>query len=188
MSVRWSLPALALLMALVTGCTSADQQASTGGPLNGPDYADAGSGEECIPAKTGSSLTFGGDELHNYGSKAVVIDKVTLSKARGLRVVEAVIVPTSTSLIGYGTGYPPDPGARSQPGVDWDHRRKAAGATLSPQSEKSMNVNNLVLHLQVTDTTGVGMAGVLVHYHVGSSDYVWHNVLGLTVETKKKSC
>ncbi|MDV7214870.1 hypothetical protein [Streptomyces prunicolor] len=189
MSVRRSLPALALLTAaLVTGCSSADQQASGGGPLNGPDYADAGSGEECIPAKKGGSVAFGGDELHNYGSKAVTIDRVTLSKASGLRLVEAVIVSNSTALIGYGSGWPPDPEARSGPGIDWAHRRKAAGATLAPQPDNAKVANNLVLHLQVTAASGVHMAGVLVDYHVGSSEYVWHNVLGLTVETKKKSC
>ncbi|MFE2212123.1 hypothetical protein ACFW93_09080 [Streptomyces canus] len=188
MSVRRSLPALALLAALVTGCSSADHQASTGGPLNGPDYADAGSGEECVPAKEGGSVTFGGDELHNFGSKPVVIDKVTLSKASGLRLVTSVIVSTSSSLIGYSTGYPPVPEARNQPGIDWAHRREAAGATLSPQPDNAKVVNNLVLHLQVTGASGVRMAGVRVQYHVGDSDYVWHNVLGLTVETKKSSC
>ncbi|MCX4853819.1 hypothetical protein OG426_54170 [Streptomyces canus] len=156
--------------------------------MNRPDYADAGSGQECIPAKNGSSITFGGDELHNYGSKDAVIDKVTLSKAKGLRLVESVIVPTSTSLVGYSTGYPPVAEARNQPGIDWDHRRKAAGATLAPQPANAKNTNNLVLHLRITDTSDVRMAGVLVQYHVGDSDYVWHNVLGLTVETKRASC
>ncbi len=96
-------------------------------------------------------------------------------------------MPTSSSLIGYGAGYPRS-GARSQPGVDWAHRRKAAGATLSPQPDNAKVVNNLVLHLQVTSASGVRMAGVQVQYHVGDSDYLWHNVLGLTVETKKSSC
>ncbi|MER7179881.1 hypothetical protein ABT404_10435 [Streptomyces hyaluromycini] len=188
MSVWRSLPALTLLAALVTSCSSGGQQVSDGGPLNGPDDTDAGSGEVCIPAKAGGSIAFGGDELHNYGSKAVVIDRIMLRKASGLRLVEAVIVPNSSALIGYGAGWPPDPEARNQPGIDWAHRRRAAGATLSPQADDAKVVNNLVLHLQVTDTTGVRMAGVLVHYHVGGSDYVWHNVLGLAVETKKKSC
>ncbi|MFI6434291.1 hypothetical protein [Streptomyces sp. NPDC050759] len=62
------------------------------------------------------------------------------------------------------------------------------GATIAPQPDHAKVANNLVLHLQVTGASGVRMAGVLVHYHVGGSDYVWHNVLGLTVETKKKSC
>ncbi|WP_405972457.1 hypothetical protein OG496_24870 [Streptomyces sp. NBC_00988] len=187
--LRRSLPTLVLLLvALVTGCGSADQQGSAGGPLNGPDYADAGSGKECIPEKEGGSVTFGEDELHNYGSKAVVIDKVTLKKASGLHLVEAVIVPTSTAFIGLSTGYPPVPEARSGPGIHWAHRREALGATVAPQPDNTKVANNLVLHLQVTAASGVHMAGVLVHYHVGDSDYVWHNVLGLTVETKKKSC
>ncbi|WP_262064511.1 hypothetical protein [Streptomyces sp. STR69] len=188
MRVRRPLPALIMLVALVTSCSSGGHQASDGGPLNGPGDAEAGSGEECIPAKAGGSIAFGGDELHNYGSKAVVIDKITLRKASGLRLVEAVIVSNSSALIGYGSGWPPDPEARSGPGIDWAHRRKAVGATLSPQPDNAKVLNNLVLHLQVTAASGVRMAGVLVNYHVGRSDYVWRNVLGLTVETQKKSC
>ncbi len=32
------------------------------------------------------------------------------------------------------------------------------------------------------------MAGITVVYHVGDSHYLWHNVLGLAVETKKPTC
>ncbi|MFD4507909.1 hypothetical protein [Streptomyces sp. NPDC058457] len=188
MNVKRSLPALILLAALVTGCSLVHQQDSTDGPLNGPGYADAGSGEVCIPAKTGGSIAFGGDELHNYGSKAVVVDKITLKEASGLRLVESVIVSNSTAFIGYGHGWPPDPEAIDQPGIDWAHRRKAVGATIAPQSDNAKVANNLVLHLQVSAASGVRMAGILVRYHVGDSTYVWHNVMGLTVETKKKKC
>lgn len=45
-----------------------------------------------VATTMGGGISFGGDELHNYGSKPVVIDKITLSKASGLRLVEAVIV------------------------------------------------------------------------------------------------
>ncbi|MFD4598094.1 hypothetical protein ACFWPQ_08635 [Streptomyces sp. NPDC058464] len=176
-----------MLASLVTGCSAAHHQDSADGPLNGPDYADAGSGEECIPEEEGGSVTFGMDELHNYGSKTVVIDKVTLRKASGLRLAEAVIVSTSTAFIGVSTGYPPVPEARNQPGIDWAHRRKAVGASISPQPDNAKVANNLVLHIQVT-ASKAHASGVLVHYHVGDSTYVWHNVMGLTVETKKKKC
>lgn len=189
MNGRRSLPALTLLAALVTACGPADGQGtSADGPLNGPGYTDAGSGEECIPQKAGGSAWFGGDELHNYGNKAVVIDRITLRKANGLRLVEAVIVRNSTAFIGYGYGWPPVPEARDQPGIDWPHRRKAVGATISPQPTNTKTANNLVLHLQVTSTSDVHMAGIQVRYHAGDSHYVWHDVMGLTVETNKRTC
>ncbi|MGX9889956.1 hypothetical protein [Streptomyces sp. NPDC002276] len=166
----------------------AQQQDSTDGPLDEPGYSDGGSGKVCITAKTSGSIFFGGDELHNYGAKALVIDKITLREANGVRLVEALIVSNSSAFIGYGHGWPPDPEARTGPGIDWAHRRKAVGATVSPQSDNAKVANNLVLHLQVTAASGVRMAGIRVRYHVGGSAYVWDNVLGLTVETKKKSC
>ena len=188
MNVRRTLPTLPLLAALLSGCGSPGNGPSADGPLNGPDYTAAGSGEECIPQKEGGSAWFGGDELHNYGSKPAVIDKVTLRKASGLRLAEAVIVSNSTALIGYGYGWPPAPEARDQPGIDWPHRRKAVGATITPQPANAKVANNLVLHLQVTGTSAVRMAGITVEYHVGDSHYLWHNVLGLAVETKKPTC
>ncbi|MFC8430784.1 hypothetical protein [Streptomyces sp. NPDC057253] len=179
---------MTLFAALMAGCVSAGHGTSADGPLNGPDYTDAGSGEECLPQKKGGSAWFGGDELHNYGHKAVVIDRVTLRKPIGLRLVESLIVSNSTASIGYGYGWPPTPEARNQPGIDWPHRRRAVGATIAPQPNDTKVANNLVLHLQVTGSSDVHMTGILVEYHTGSSQYVWHNVLGLTVETKKPTC
>ena len=188
MNVRRTLPALVLLAALVTGCSTVQHQDSTDGPLDQPGDSDGGSGVECIPARTGGSIFFGGDELHNYGHKALVIDKITLRKASGVRLVEALIVSNSSSFIGYGHGWPPDPEARTGPGIDWAHRRKAVGATISPQSDHAKVANNLVLRLQVTAASGARMAGIQVRYHVDGSAYRWDNALGLTVETKKTSC
>ncbi|WP_158691072.1 hypothetical protein [Streptomyces sp. 351MFTsu5.1] len=140
---------MALLAVLMAGCGTAGPGTSADGPLNGPDYSDAGSGKECIPQKKEGGAWFLGDELHNYGHKTVVIDKITLRKANGLRLVEAVIVRTSTAFIGYGYGYgygwPPALEARNQPGIDWPHRRKAVGATISPQPTNAKTANNLDL-------------------------------------------
>ncbi|MEU0410520.1 hypothetical protein ABZ307_22255 [Streptomyces griseorubiginosus] len=44
--------------------------------------------------------------MHNYGSKAAVIDRGTLSKASGLRLAEAVNVSNSTASIRFGDTCP----------------------------------------------------------------------------------
>ncbi|MET7474983.1 hypothetical protein ABZT17_11575 [Streptomyces sp. NPDC005648] len=180
--------ALALALVLGTGCSSAPGTPSGDGPLNGPDYNDAGSGDVCLPAKPGATLTFGGDELHNYGKSKVVVDSVGLTEAHGVRVVDAVIVPAANTFIGYALHYPPPKSNLDDVGTGWQHRRQATGATIAPQSDKSKLTHNLVVAIRVTGTSHVGMKHVMVDYHVGSKRYRWYNVLSLSVETRKKAC
>jgi hypothetical protein len=86
-----------------------------------------------MPAATGATLTVGGDELHNSGTRNVVIDKVGLLDPTGLRFVDAVIVPTREGLIGFARRYPPSKFNRDSAGSGWAHRQPAVGATLPPQ-------------------------------------------------------
>ncbi|MGW2518068.1 hypothetical protein ACWC09_13820 [Streptomyces sp. NPDC001617] len=180
--------ALTLVLALTTGCSSKPGTPAGDGPLNGPDYSDAGSGNVCLPAKQGATLTFGGDELHNYGKDKAVVDGVALAEPHGLRFTDAVLVPATTSLIGYDTHYPPSKFSLDSVGAGWKHRRPAVGATLAPQSATSKATHNLVVAILVTGTSRVRMKGITVDYHVGGKKYRWHNVMGLSVETRKKSC
>ncbi|MBK6014408.1 hypothetical protein [Streptomyces sp. MBT53] len=180
--------ALALALTLATGCSSASGSPSGDGPLNGPDYSDAGSGNVCLPAKPGATVTFGGDELHNYGKSKVVVDSIDLAEPHGLRYADAVIVPATTSSIGYATHYPPPKFNLDSVGTGWKRRRPAVGATLAPQSTTSKATHNLVVAIHVTGTSHVRMKGITVDYHVGGKKYRWHNVMGLSVETEKKAC
>ncbi|MDV9170816.1 hypothetical protein R6V09_11820 [Streptomyces sp. W16] len=179
---------LALAVTLGTGCSSTPGTPAGNGPLNGPDYSDAGSGSVCLPAKPGATLTFGGDELHNYGKNKVVVDRVRLAEPHGLHLTDAVIVPATTSTIGYDTHYPPSKFNVDSVGSGWQHRRPAAGATLAPQATTSKATHNLVVAIHVTGTSRVRMSGVTADYHVGGKKYRWHNVMGLSVETGKKTC
>jgi len=180
--------ALALALTLATGCSSAPGTPSGDGPLNGPDYSDAGSGNVCLPAKPGATVTFGGDELHNFGKKEVVVDSVRLAEPHGLRFAAAVLVPATTSFIGYDNHYPPSKFALASVGTGWQHRRPAVGATIAPQPANPKATHNLVLAIRVTGTSHVRMKGITVDYHVGGKKYRWHNVMGLSVETEKKAC
>ena len=180
--------ALALALTLATGCSSAPGTPSGDGPLNGPDYSDAGSGNVCLPAKPGATVTFGGDELHNFGKKEVVVDSVRLAEPHGLRFAAAVLVPATTSFIGYDNHYPPSKFALASVGTGWQHRRPAVGATIAPQPANPKGTHNLVLAIRVTGTSHVRMKGITVDYHVGGKKYRWHNVMGLSVETEKKAC
>ncbi|WP_262057780.1 hypothetical protein [Streptomyces sp. STR69] len=179
---------LALALTLSTSCSSAPGTPAGNGPLNGPDYSDAGSGNVCLPAKQGATLTFGGDELHNYGKNEVVVDSVRLTEPHGLRFADAVLVPATTSFIGYDTRYPPSKFALASVGTGWQHRRPAVGATIAPQPATPKATHNLVLAIHVTGTSHVRMKGITVDYHVGGKKYRRHNVLGPSVETGKKSC
>ena len=110
-----------------TGCTT--PAASTDAPLHGA--VDEGT-EVCTPKKTGQTLSLGAEVLHNYSNGVVVVDSVVLDDAHGLHLVKALLVPVKDNLFGVGS-YPPSRYSLNQPGVQWDRRRPAVGATLTPQ-------------------------------------------------------
>ncbi|MEV7390962.1 hypothetical protein [Streptomyces sp. NPDC091215] len=184
------LSALVMATALnaVLGCSGS---ATAGGPLDGPDWEKVGSGQVCMPAKPGATLTFGGDELHNYGHKDVVVDKVSLLEPKALRLVDAVVLPTRNTFVGYSSHYPPRKPALDGLESAWDHRRPAVGMTIAPQPDSTSDTartHNLVVAVRVTGRTKVGMAAVIVDYHVGGTKYRWHNIISLVVETTKAAC
>ncbi|MER7179525.1 hypothetical protein ABT404_08580 [Streptomyces hyaluromycini] len=181
---------MAVALSTVLGCSASSARAG-GGPLDGKDWEKVGAAQACIPAKPGATLTFGGDELHNYGHEDVIVDKVSLLRPKGLRLVDAIVLPTRSTFLGYDNHYPPSKffidGVRSA----WNHRRPAAGMTIAPQPDTTSDTartHNLVVALRVTGDTKVGMAAVLVDYHVGGTKYRWHNITSLVVETKKAAC
>ncbi|MFE2062407.1 hypothetical protein ACFXDH_08360 [Streptomyces sp. NPDC059467] len=187
---RLSALAVAVALSTVLGCSASVARAG-GGPLDGPDWEKAGSAQMCIPAKKGATLTFGGDELHNYGRKDVVVDDVALLEPKGLRLVDAVVLPTRNTFIGYDSHYPPAKFFRDAVGSAWDRRKSAVGATIAPQPVSTADgspTHNLVVAVRVTDTARVRMTGVIVDYHVGKKQYRWHNITSLVVQTKKAEC
>ncbi|MEU9446513.1 hypothetical protein AB0D42_37895 [Streptomyces sp. NPDC048304] len=140
-----------------------------------------------MPAKPGTALTFRGDELHNYGHAKLVVDRVALLDAKGLRLVDALL-PTGHDFIGYDNHYPPTKTFRDAVGSAWEHRAPAVGATIAPQADTTAHTHNLVVAVRVTGDAKARMTGVIVDYPVGGTEYQWHNITSLVVETKKAQC
>ncbi|MGH1553442.1 hypothetical protein ACRAWF_20170 [Streptomyces sp. L7] len=136
----------------------------------------------------GHGLLVGVRQLHNFGKKEVVVDSVRLAEPHGLRFADAVLVPATTSFIGYDNHCPPSKFALASVGTGWQHRRPAVGATIAPQPATPKTTHNLVVAIRVTGTSRARMKGITVDYHVGGRKYRWHNVMGLSVETEKKAC
>jgi hypothetical protein len=169
----------------------------------------------CVPKKTGTTFTFGTQVLDSHSSENVVVDSVDLADGSGLQLVHALLVPIQYN--GFGTDAYPPVSTSKDPGVEWNNRRPAVGATIVPQAEDSEEdpanggtqsaesptavpdeedtenptrspQPDLVLALRVTGTSGVRMSGVTVNYHSGGHTYVWRNLTELRVETKKSHC
>ena len=208
-ALRSGLSAALLMAALSTvlGCSAPATPGS--GPLDGPDWGKPDQAETCVPARPGAKVTFGGDVLRNYGSKDVVIDKVSLLQPHGLKFVDAVLLTTHNTLVGFDNHYPPRRSFLDGLAPAWDHRRPAAGATITPQpgggtpddgaTQKAKAAataaatpatptaptlsNNLVVGVRVTGTSHIRMTGVSVDYHIGNKKYRWHNITSLVVKT-----
>lgn len=131
------------------------------GPLN------AGGGvAKCLSAKPGSLLTFGGDTLSNFGRSDVRILDIRLTRAHGVRLVTAYLVPSQGKLVGEATQFPPPSDAIHQPGLHWAERRSAFGAVI-PLTKGPETVNNLVTVVKVTGRSNVGFESIAVVYQVG---------------------
>ncbi|KPI17935.1 hypothetical protein OK074_8032 [Actinobacteria bacterium OK074] len=208
---------IALLLAAVLSSVSGCSALGVGGsaPLGDASGDEIGSAQVCMPGKTGTTVTFGGEVLHNSGTGNVVIDKVSLLKPEGLRFVAAVMLHVHESLLGYDNQYPPTKFFLASVGPAWDRRQPAVGATLAPQgpddvsdddatqsaespadaapattrSTSTATVNNLVIAVKVTGhSPEARMTGVTVDYHVGRTKYRWHNITSLVVQTEKPKC
>lgn len=162
-----------LAVAALAGCSSSV------GPLGGPGTP----GQLCSPLRAGQVLSYGLTALRNSGNVPVVINRVGLVDARGLRVLAAYIVP-GTSNFGYGTwvGYPP--AHPLPPGVDWSARERAKGAVLRPM--KKSQQDSLLLVIKSTVYRGRAKA-VGIWYSAGGSQYYLQPSTSL-VTVDRSSC
>src|SRR5262245_45681659 len=83
-------PALLFSMLATAACVSCSPDASR---LAGPLDVGGGEGAFCIPAATGRDYSYGFDALSNTGPDAITITSVELVRARGVRIVEAYVLP-----------------------------------------------------------------------------------------------
>lgn len=113
-----------------SACSASSSEAS--GPLG----SVTGEGTHiCVPKKTGTTFTFGAQVLDNRSSQNVVVDSVDLVDGKGIQLVHALLVPIQYD--GFGTDDYPPVSTSKDPGVEWNNRRAAVGATIVPQAEDS---------------------------------------------------
>jgi hypothetical protein len=175
---------LPVLLVLLTCAACAGGRA----PLDDPSDGAGGQGILCMPVRTGGVFTDGGDVLQNHARRPAVVDAVRLSGASGLRLVDALIVPSGDSQTGYDNRLP-NRADVTESGGHWNRRRPAVGFTLPPQTgENPKPAYNLVLGLRVTGSRHVTLRNVEVDYHVGGHHYRWHDITTIHIETVRKEC
>jgi hypothetical protein len=114
-------------------------------------------------------MTNGFTVLDNTSKGTAVIEKVSFYGDQHLQFVDAVVVPIRYDAIGFWEGWPPPPDAIHQPGVQWDKRVAAVGASVPPGPAEAGD-RNLVIGMRPTAHEGIA-AGVQVLYRENGSQY-----------------
>lgn len=154
------LPIAAVLAAVLVVVLRPSASAVTvGGPLGPQDSP----GTACLPGQAGQANTDGLESYRNGGTLPVVIDRVSLAGAHGLRIAGADIVPGRYS-VGTWKDFPPP--CQLPPGVQWAKRRPPQGARVLPGQWV-----NIVVGLEPTGSVSGRTAGLVVWYHVGGTRY-----------------
>ena len=173
------LASVLLASVLLASCASSSRP--NYGPLGIGFSGNGGAvGTECLPVHPGGVVSFGFEPLVNRGT-AVTVTKVDLADPRGLRVLQAWIVPiTGNDLYGVLDGYPP--AAHIPSGVHWEQRQRADGAII-PHTH-GRHVANLVLVLRPLKKAA-SAAGVNVYYKESGKSYHLQTHIGIVLMTAK---
>ena len=166
--------AVGLLTATLFSCSAG------GGPLD-HDYSAS---EVCVRTDASGTATIGIDALVNPGPENVEIQSVSLKGGSSLTMLQAVVVPAGSNLVGVLSGFPPDPATLDQ-GIRWVEASDAAGAVIPPDTDTA--AWNLVVGLQLDDDSQSGTTdGFEVVYDYGGRTYTY--VTPSTVELVRESC
>jgi hypothetical protein len=136
-------------------------------------------GSICVPG--GRPQTFGDQQFTNYGSTAVVLDRVVLLHPHNERLIGSYAVP-GESLIGAPGDWPP-----KYPGMPpgWQHRQPVHGFRLGPGK-----TFNMVLGVAAITPRGATSQGMLVYYHDSAGAYVARNYFAnvIAAASRKQGC
>jgi hypothetical protein len=181
--MRTTRAAGALAATLLAGCGGANPVNT--GPFGGKNYDGMSTCTDALPPHsvfTASDLAF------TNSGRAAVIDQVSVTHIRGLRLLAAYTVPVTGQGGGYGDrmGYPPP--QRDLPrGVLWSRRQRADGAHIPHTPPKPAEVA-LVLVVQLTGRSGV-YTGIDIRYHTADGHYEMDVVRSLYMRTRSsQSC
>jgi hypothetical protein len=157
--------ALAAIM-LLAGCGTA----AGSGPFENHDSPNG----ICEPVlNRDMAMTQGGQWAFTSTGPAAVIDRISLSRPRGLRIVDAWVI-TGQYLYGNYDGYPsPSQLWNPQVRAEWSHRQRAVGARISRTHHS--DVIDLVVVIKLVAKTG-STNGFDVWYHTRSAHYHLHMI------------
>jgi hypothetical protein len=180
--------AVTVTVAVRSSSPDAGQPASATGPLGTTD--EVGSATECVPVRDASqAATITVDTFQVPHTRApLVVDGVTFSSRRNLRVVGVVFVHHYAGGVGFIPGYPPPPEALDQVGLDWAHRQNAAGAQLRATS--SDGYYDLVVGAGLVSSTpnSASFESMTIDYHVSKDRYTFSTPAGGLVVAKPRAC
>ncbi len=172
-----ALAALVALACALAGCSSGSNLAADGPLSSGSSrYGSIPNGSVCEPG--GRPQSFGDQVFTNYGSTALVLDRVVLLHPRHQRLIGSYAVP-GTIAIGSVRWPPKYPGM--PPG--WKHRQPVHGFRLAPG-----RTFNMVLGITATIPARATSQGMLVYYHDASGTYVAKNYFANIISANTKSC
>jgi hypothetical protein len=163
--IRRASAAVTLLLFLAAGC------GNSGTPVDNPSSplgAGGDSVKECVPDRSGTTMTNGWTGLDNGSKGTVVIEQVSFYGDHHLRFVQAVVVPIRFDAVGMAEGWPPPRSSITQPGVQWNKRVAAIGARMPPSPYPGNR--NLVIAMRPTAHKGIA-AGVQVRYRENGQQY-----------------
>ena len=147
------------------------------GPLGPTEKASTA----CVPARVGQARTDGIDGAENTGRTTVVIDRIALASPRHIRLIGAYVVP-GENWIGVAATFPP-PASSIRPGVNWSARHKPAGSRIPPGKWVGF-----VVGLAPVSHATASTAGLVVFYHVGSTQYQWRSRVRIVIKVPPRRC
>jgi hypothetical protein len=173
------LTATLALACCLTACGSSSSGPAANGPLSSGNsrYGPIPDGSVCAPG--GRPQTFGNQTFTDYGSTAVVLDRVVLLRPYHERLIGSYALPGNSSV---GTVPWPPNYAGITPA--WKHRQPVHGFRLAPGSTFGMT-----LGIVATTPGRATSQGMLVYYHDSSGSYVAKNYFAnIIAAARQKSC
>jgi len=182
MTRRWHfMAAAAVLAAAMASCAP-----SSSGPTDGPFGNGGTAGASCHSGRVREVFTNGDQFIRNKGPQARITG-LSLADDHHIELLGSWIVPiTGHTLYGNWQGWP-IARPRQLPGVHWDERQPADGASIPTAS--GLNVQNIVLAVARAPGNREAWArGILVKYRSGDHDYTLLTATRIAIVTQVSEC
>jgi hypothetical protein len=171
----------AVLASALAGCSSGNSGPATDGPLSGGPFPGMSGGADCLINPVGHPVTFGDERFTNHGHTTVVLDRVSLLRPRGLRMLGSYAVP-GVWVVGTQRGWPPRFFKGSRPPT-WDSRRPVSGFRVAPGRQF-----NMVLGVVAVSTPLASAPGMVIYYRDHSGRYLAADHFAMIIAENNRQC